>query len=56
MAFSRSLIETTSDGITLGLRQESHRHALGQVLSNETIRVLIRSSFPRMVRCGEVER
>ena len=33
------------------------RHALplGQVLSNQTIGVFVRASFPGMMRCGKVE-
>ena len=52
---SRSVIETASDGIALSLRQGSQRGALRQVLTNQAVRVLVRTALPRVIWGREVE-
>ena len=55
MSFSGSVVEFASDGVALGLRETVHAYAFRKVLANEAVGVLVRSAFPRVIRCGEVE-
>ena len=45
-----------TDSIALSLRQVGHRFALGPVLAQQSVRVLIRPPSPWVVRPGEVDR
>lgn len=55
VSFPRPMIELSRNGVAASLRDGLHRAVLGDVSTYETIGVLVRASFPGMVRRGEVE-
>lgn len=54
--FARSSIELPGDGVALVLIKLGHAHALWDVLSDQSVSVLVGATLPRVVRGGEVER
>jgi len=55
MPFSWAVVELAGDGITGLLRQVFEAHSFRQILADQTVGVLIRSSLPGVVRGGEIE-
>ena len=53
-AFARSMIEQIYDSVNIFLVQFTKAHRLREERSNESVGILIRSTFPRMVRESEV--
>ena len=56
VALTRPIVERAGDGIAVCLREALHRGALGQVLANQSVRVLVGSTFPGVVGSGEINR
>ena len=54
MSFAWSVIELFGDCITGALSQGGHALALGEVLADQAVGVLVGSPFPAVVRRGEV--
>lgn len=54
MALSRSRIEAQRDLVELGLAVDRQVGALGQVLAQQAVGVLVAAALPRAVRVGEV--
>ncbi len=54
MSFAGSVVELCGDGIAGALGQSGHALALGEVLADQAVGVLVRSAFPAVVRGGEV--
>ena len=55
MAFTRSVVDREGNSVAARLIDVLHGSALRQVLSNETVGVLIDAAFPRVIGSGEVE-
>jgi len=56
VAFTRSVVECEGDGVAACLIDVLHGSALRQVLSNETVGVLVNTAFPGVIGSGKVER
>ena len=56
VTFPRPVVERLGDRIALLLSDAPHRRPLPQVLANPTVRILVRSALPRVIRPGEVDR
>jgi len=56
VALTRSVVECEGDHVAARLSDVLHRSALRQVLSNETVGVLVDAAFPGAIGSGEVER
>ena len=54
MALSGSEVQSGSDGVTVGLGDGGHGNLFGNVLSDQTVKILVCAAFPRMVRRSEV--
>ena len=52
-AFSRARVQAMGDGVQLALRVPRQVRALGQVLAQQPVRVLIGAALPRAVRIGK---
>ena len=50
-----SVVQVVDDVVALGLRDQAHARALGQVLSHQAVEAFVALSFPRVVRRGEVD-
>jgi hypothetical protein len=55
-SFAWPVVQVIDDVVALGLRYRAHAGALGQVLSDQAVEVLVAASLPRVVRRGEVDR
>src|SRR6266498_2075479 len=55
MSLSRSVVQCTGDLVAPMLGEPLHRRALGDVLSNQSVGVLVRSTLPGSVGSGEVD-
>ena len=53
--FPWTVVERARDLVASVLGEALHRRALGDVLSNETVRVLVRAPLPGSVWVGEVD-
>jgi len=56
VAFTRSVVDREGNGVAARLIDVLHGSALRQVLSNETVGVLVDAAFPRVIGSGKVER
>ena len=54
VSFSWPVVQCASDLVTVGLGEPVHGGFLGNVLAYETIRIFVGTSFPGVVRSGEV--
>ena len=54
-SFPWSVVQVVDDVVALGLRDQAHARALGQVLSHQAVEVFVAPSLPRVVRRGEVD-
>jgi hypothetical protein len=54
MALSGPGVQTMGYRVTVSLRDSAHRCSLRNVLADQTIKVLITSTFPGVVGCSEV--
>jgi len=54
-SFPWSVVQVVDDVVALGLRDQAHARALGQVLSHQAVEAFVALSFPRVVRRGEVD-
>jgi len=54
-AKARAMIERGGDGVAAGLGEAGERGALGEVLADEAVGVLVGAAFPGMMRGGEVD-
>lgn len=55
MPLPRTSVEYPRDPVALRLRQRIQIYPLVQILTDQTVGVLVGSAFPRMVRVGEVK-
>ena len=55
-ALSRPVIESIHDVVHLLLRQGIQRPALGHILANQPVGILVEPALPRMVRMREIHR
>ena len=54
MALSGSEVQSGGYGVTIDLRYGGHGYLFGNVLSDQTVDILVGSAFPRMIRGSEV--
>jgi hypothetical protein len=55
VTLARSKVQLVCDRFAVCLSEPAHGPAFRQVLANETVRVLVRATFPRVVGSGEVD-
>lgn len=55
MPFPGTGVEDLRDPVALRLRQRIKIHSFRQILTDQSVGVLVRSTFPRVMRIREVE-